>query len=42
MRTITYNDVAEPCSRNHVLGTRLLSSDKDSDNNFSRTLKNKD
>jgi hypothetical protein len=39
MRTITYNDEAAAWSKNyHVLGTRLLPSSDDSDNNFSRTL----
>jgi hypothetical protein len=39
MRTITYNDEAEHWSRkNHLMGTRLLPSNEDSANNFSRTL----
>jgi hypothetical protein len=37
---ITYNDEAVPWSQsNDVLGTRLFPSSDDSDNNFSRTLK---
>jgi hypothetical protein len=40
MSIITYNDEAEPWSRSdHLLGTRLLLSSDDSNNNFSGTLR---
>jgi hypothetical protein len=39
MKTITYDDEAAPWSRNnHLMGTRLLPSSDDIDNNFSGTL----
>jgi hypothetical protein len=38
MKKITYSDEAAPWSRsNHLMGTRLLSSSNDSDNNPGRT-----
>jgi hypothetical protein len=39
MRTVTYNDETAPWSRsNHPMGTRLLPSSDDRDDNFSRTF----
>jgi hypothetical protein len=41
MRIITYNDEAAPWSRcNHLMGTRLLPSSDDRDNNIYRNLWN--
>jgi hypothetical protein len=42
MKTIANNDEVAPWSgSNHLMGTGLLPSSDDSDNNFSRTLKSK-